>query len=64
MADMNNTIFCWVCLHTPKVPDSQEAGTGGSLEPKQHNEMCGWVAQWQSEWVSSKYKAMGSIPTQ
>lgn len=53
MADMNNTMFSWVCQHTPKVPDTQEAGTGGSLEPKQHNEMCGWVAQWQSEYPVS-----------
>lgn len=60
MANTNNTMFSWVCQHTPKVPDTQEAGTGGSLEPKQHNEMCGWVAQWQSEnpastrpWVQS-----------
>lgn len=46
MADIKNTIFFWVWQYTPKVPGTQEAGAGGSLEPKQHNEMCEWVDQW------------------
>lgn len=46
MADIKNIIFGYVLSHPTKVPDPQEAGTGGSLEPKRQNEMCGWVAQW------------------
>lgn len=48
MADIKDGISCWVWQHTPQVPDTQEAGTGGSLEPKQQHEMCGWGAQWLS----------------
>lgn len=44
------------CTH----PKSQ---TGGSLEPKQHNEMCGWVAQWQSEYPASTRPWVQSPPS-